>query len=182
MIQKYNVTKVTGRNTKKDGTALVNKFGKPYFIIGIQVTQHGQSWINGFADSIPQWEGKEIELDIFEEEYNGTKSLKYKVPKAEEKATNDVTRELNSFGLKLGVINSKLDKIMEALKISTKPNPYSGLSPALQEQIKRDEAQGAPDFSSVKLPPEIEQRAKLAGGLSQEDEDAMNSSFDGLPM
>lgn len=169
MIQKVNVTKITGRNTKKDGTALVNKFGKPYFIIGLQCTQHGQTWINGFESTIPQWEGKEIELDIFEEEYNGTKSLKFKVPKAEEKTSGELKSMLLDIQLRLGSISSKVSYLFD---IASKNRTSNGAP--------------MPDFSSVQLPPEQLKRAALANPSSLEptleDEQAMNDAFDSLPM
>ncbi len=169
MIQKINVTKITGKNTKKDGTPLVNKFGKAYFLLSLTCSQHGQTWISGFGDSIPQWEGKEIELDIYEEEYNGQKQLKFKVPKAEEKNSNELKSMLLDIQLRLGGMASKLSYLYD---IAAKNRTSTGAP--------------MPDFSNVVLPTEVQKRAALVQNAhlepTPEDEAAMNEAFNSLPM
>ncbi len=79
-LTKVTITNVSSKDTKNDGTPLVGKYG-PYVLVGIQTQEHGDMWINGFAKVKPEWKGQTMELDIFEEEYNGKFSLKFKVPK-----------------------------------------------------------------------------------------------------
>lgn len=106
---KINITKVIAKDTKKDGTKLIGKNGKPYFLVGIQTKEHAEKWINGFTQHAPtDWEGKEMELDIYEEEYQGKKQLKFKFPDKNKK----VEELLSQILTKLGNINAKVDKLL----------------------------------------------------------------------
>lgn len=78
---KVNVTRVFATDTKKDGTKMINKFGKPTWRVGIKTQEHGEEWVNGFLSFNPdKWEGTEQELIIEEGEFNGRKQLNFKLP------------------------------------------------------------------------------------------------------
>ena len=82
MTMKYKVTKVFATDTKKDGTKMINKWGKPQWRVGLQLEGMGDEWINGFLPFNPdRWEGSEQELILEEEEYNGEKRKKFSTPK-----------------------------------------------------------------------------------------------------
>ena len=80
-METVKVTKVNYSDKKTDGTPLINKFGKPYFKVGIQTKEYGDTWINGLCNFAPKdWEGQAKELEIYDEEYNGKTYKKFKVP------------------------------------------------------------------------------------------------------
>src|SRR3990167_2458065 len=80
---RVQITKAGSSPTKKDGTPLKDKKGNPYFLSWIQTQEHGSQFIRGFTyQDVKQWEGKSIDLDIFEEEYQGKKQLKFRIPEA----------------------------------------------------------------------------------------------------
>lgn len=111
-----NITKVTSKSTKKDGTAYINKNGKPFFVIGIQASQYGQQWINGFYNTVPAWEGTQQELDIKEEDWQGKKQLKFEVPKAKAGGVPDgVAKDISQILFKLGAMNVKINDIHAVL-------------------------------------------------------------------
>ena len=70
--------------------AKVSKNGKPYTSCSIKTVQHGDSFINGFGNATTKlWAaGDVVDVDIYDEEYNGKV---YKKFKAMEKA--DVLEE-----------------------------------------------------------------------------------------
>jgi len=65
----------------KSGTG---KNGKPYQLIGIKTTEHGDEWMNGFGSDITtQWKkGDKVSIIIYEEDYNGKTYKKFKLPNA----------------------------------------------------------------------------------------------------
>lgn len=89
-MQKLTITKVFATDEKKDGTKIVNKFGKPYFRVGLKAEQYGEEWLSGFLPTKPDWEGKEVELEITEEEFGGKMQKKFSVPKKEGKVAEDI--------------------------------------------------------------------------------------------
>lgn len=90
------VTKQSATDSKKDGTKLVNKFGKAYWRVGIQVGGQ-EGWVNGFMPFKPDWEGKMVDLELYEEEYNGEMQKKFRVPKS------------------VGIDGEKIEKILNIL-------------------------------------------------------------------
>lgn len=72
-IQKVTLTRIS----RFDKTS---KAGKPYTQLGFQCKEYGDRWINGFGNKInATWkEDDVIEVDIFEEAYNGKTYLKFK--------------------------------------------------------------------------------------------------------
>lgn len=118
---KVHITKVSSTNKKKDGTDMINKNGKPFFRVGIQTSEHGEEWINGFMPSHPgDWEGSEQELTITEEEFNGKVSKKFAVPRASDKADELMGRII----FNLANIDRKLDVLLSR-----------GVTPATMEEI-----------------------------------------------
>lgn len=76
------ITKVSATDKKKDGSTIINKFGKTSWRVGIKTNEHGEKWINGFLSFNPtNWEGTEQDVEIYEEEYNGEKKLAFRLPK-----------------------------------------------------------------------------------------------------
>lgn len=57
-----------------------SKAGKPYTACGIKTEQHGDQFINGFGNpQTKRWNVlDEVEIEVYEEEYQGKKSLKFK--------------------------------------------------------------------------------------------------------
>jgi hypothetical protein len=81
-MEKITVTQVYSTNQKKDGTPLINaKTNKPYWRVGIKATQYGDMWLNGFLfNDGKDLQGKEIEVEITEEEFNGKTQKRFKLP------------------------------------------------------------------------------------------------------
>jgi hypothetical protein len=79
---KIHVTKVYETNTKKDGSELKDKRGTPFFRVGFLTQEYGEEWLSGFAyKTCKGYEGKEVEVEVTEEEYNGKKQKKFSFPK-----------------------------------------------------------------------------------------------------
>lgn len=79
-MEKLRVTKVNYQDKDKDGNPLKGKYG-PYFRIGLLTDKYGETWINGFAKTnCKDMEGKEVELEVFDEEYQGKSYKKFKFP------------------------------------------------------------------------------------------------------
>lgn len=120
---KVNITKASAKDTKKDGSKMVDKSGKPFWMVGIQCKEYGDKWINGFCYKLPtDWEGKEMELDIYEEEYQSKKQLKFKFPNKDRKIEEMLSHVLT----KLGKIEFKIDKLISGDKspdYPTEPDP-----------------------------------------------------------
>lgn len=67
-MEKVHITKVNYTDKKKDGTPIVNSYGKPSYKTGIQTKEYGEEWINGFLPFVPdKWEGTEQEVEISED-------------------------------------------------------------------------------------------------------------------
>lgn len=115
MSEKLNILEVSYTDKRKDGTDLISeKSGKPYFRVGIKVDadKYKDRWINGFLLFAPDnWKGTEQELEITEEEWQGQKQLKFKLPNKQ--AQQDE-------GLKQ--INEKLDTIIRLVSVPSAPS------------------------------------------------------------
>jgi hypothetical protein len=63
---KVTHTRVYRTTTKKDGTPLITKTGKPYESVRIQTVQHGDRWLSGFGSPVTdQWkDGQEVEITV----------------------------------------------------------------------------------------------------------------------
>lgn len=106
----YHITKVYSTNTKKDGTPIVNKFGKPMWRVGLKVQEHGDVWVNGFLSFDPKdWEGKEKEIIITEtfDSVVHKNILKFEVPRKDAQQLDALKR-----------LETKIDEILALLKPS----------------------------------------------------------------
>lgn len=62
------LTKVSRQSHKKDGSAYINKNGKPYTRLSIQTQEHGAKWLSGFAreDNASWKEGDTVDITVEE--------------------------------------------------------------------------------------------------------------------
>lgn len=105
-MERVTITRVSTSDTDKNGNKLINKFGKPYYKVGIKTNEYGDTFINGLMPFNPdRWEGTTQELEIFDEEYNGKTYKKFKLPPRQGGAAPAVFLE----------INRKLDHIITLL-------------------------------------------------------------------
>lgn len=113
MEQQVTIKKVSISNTKKDGTPLLTKNGKPFQKVGIQVIEYGETWINGlwFDGNCPWVDGSKLSLIIKDEEYNGVTKKVFDLPRKKD----ETLTELNGLAIKVGLINVKIDKILNHL-------------------------------------------------------------------
>jgi hypothetical protein len=80
-IKKLLINKVDSYSTKKDKTPLINKWGKPYWMIGLTTGELGAEKLWGFSDyDCKDWAGQVKELEIWQEEYNGKIGWKFAIP------------------------------------------------------------------------------------------------------
>lgn len=109
-MEKIKITKVYSNNKKKDGTPFKNNA----WSIGLKTEQYGDEWVNGWADyDFKDMEGKEIEVEIFEKEYNGKTSKNFRFPKKDEKVVgllNKVLNEITSLKLEIRGLGEKKTK------------------------------------------------------------------------
>ena len=84
-MKDYTIKRVSISDKNKEGKPLISKNGKPFYKVGIQVAEYGESWINGlwFDGACPWKENDVVKLIIAEELYNGKKQLKFELPRKE---------------------------------------------------------------------------------------------------
>jgi hypothetical protein len=105
-MEKVKIVKCSYTNKKKDGTEIVNKWGKTSWRTGIQTQEYGDTWINGFLPFPPdRWEGTEQTIEIYDEEWNGEKRKAFKLP-SKETGTN----------VEVGFLKEKVNKHDEQIK------------------------------------------------------------------
>lgn len=112
-----HITKIAKFTTKKDGTPLTTKDGRPYTSVRIQTQEHGERWLSGFENAISRnWkEGDTVEAEVEEKgEYMNFRTLK-----PEDKVNEKLEKVLN----KLVGLSMKLDAIYNAIRPKEK-NPY----------------------------------------------------------
>lgn len=85
---KYTITALIRKTTKKDGTPLVTKDGRPYAMLSIKTEQHGDKWLSGFEGTISKnWKvGDTVEFNVVP---NG-EYLNFEVPKLEDALKADI--------------------------------------------------------------------------------------------
>lgn len=112
------ILSVSGKNTKKDGTPMINKWGKPYCLVTINTSLHGIR--TGFMDSVPAWANTIQELELYEEEYQGNPQLKFRVPRTSNSTppaitlSDDAKRTFDT----LLRLETKIDAIGRMIKVS----------------------------------------------------------------
>jgi hypothetical protein len=108
-LLKTTINAISYTNLKKDGTEIKNKWGKTSWRTGIQVPEHGQTWLNGFLPFEPKdWKDTVREIEVYEEEYNGVKKLAFRLPKPDAQNPKALEEVLN----KLTFMNLKLDELL----------------------------------------------------------------------
>jgi len=123
MIEKLTLTQISSTDRKKDGTECLTKQGKRFWKVGLKTKEHGDEWMNGLVFKEVEWkEGDVVELDTKMEEYNGKESLKFRVPKKEEKALADKDAEI-------AALKAKLEKKEDVPEITPEPVPEDEINP-----------------------------------------------------
>lgn len=63
---KITLTKIAKFTTKKDGSPLLTKAGKPYISLRFQCNEYGEKWVSGFENAeTKDWkEGDTVDADI----------------------------------------------------------------------------------------------------------------------
>jgi hypothetical protein len=130
-----------------------SKAGKPYTSLSIKTEQHGDRFINGFGNKENEgWKvGDEVEVNVSEKEYNGKMYLNLEMPKIADKV-NDLAKEFNSIGFKLGVIGVKIDKIIGHLAGHTRLDVTSNGKPLPDFDRKPVEQKVAEDINVDDIP------------------------------
>lgn len=100
------------------------KTGKPYISLGIKAKEYGEEWINGFGGKENQYwaQGDIVDIEIYEDEWNGKKSLKFNTPKV------DPGVELTDIKARLTELETKVARIEKNIPMS--PNFPHNLSQA----------------------------------------------------
>lgn len=99
---KVKITRVSRRNTTKDGAPLLGKKdGKPYWNIGIQTEQTGEEWLSGFANSQsdPRYlmeEGGTYSIAIDEKKVGDKVFKNFRMLKPEELKMEEMEEELRA--------------------------------------------------------------------------------------
>ena len=122
------ISKISYTDKKKDGTSCISKNGKPFYKVGIQTNEFGDTWINGLIfDNPPTWkEGDKIDLIIKDEEYNGITSKKFELPKP----ANIQGEKLDKVMVELSFIKHQLERIAAVVVKDDYPTPeQEGLDP-----------------------------------------------------
>lgn len=133
------IKKVSVTDKKKDGSLILNKHGKQSFRVGLQVAEYGETWINGFTPFRPDWkEGDKIEVEIYDEEWNGQKRKAFKLP-----PKKDSNEGWGKVYLSLGNLERKVDLIIDHLSKTKRldhtsagtPVPFEDDTPAEDEEF-----------------------------------------------
>ncbi len=101
--KKITLTQVARYTTKKDGSPLMGKNGKPYTSVRIKAQEYGDQWLSGFGNAEnAKWQGNEqVELIVEKKgEY-----LNFSMPKKEDK----IADELNQQATKVGRLRFQMD-------------------------------------------------------------------------
>jgi len=129
-----------------------SKAGKPYTSLSIKAQEYGDRFINGFGnqDNANWAVGQSVEVNVVEKPYNGKNYLNFEMPKIADKV-NDLAKEFNSIGLKLGVLNTKIDKILghlaghTRLDVTSDGKPLPNFSKPVAQKVAEDVGNVMPD-------------------------------------
>ncbi len=137
-MEKVTITRVQADDKKRDGTPLIGKFGKPYFKVGIQTNEYGDTWINGFLPFNPdRWVGSTQEIEIYEEEYQGKTYKKFKLPPRAGAMSPDIMPKLEQILREVTAIRTELVMVRQ-----TKDAP----------KVDYPESAGPTEFDDEELP------------------------------
>ncbi len=109
---------------KKDNSECIDKNGNPFWIVGIKTEAHGWLNCNYFPFNPTDWKGTEQSVVVYEEEYLGKTSKKFKLPfkggKAAPKHVSTPPAGVPSYSedkllRELRALNVKADKTYEVL-------------------------------------------------------------------
>lgn len=91
--------------------------GKPWTSLSIKTKEHADKYLSGFgnADNKNWIVGMEAEIAVVEKKVGDKTYLNFETPKKADLQNEEVKKEINSLALKFGVINNKLDKIIDHL-------------------------------------------------------------------
>lgn len=112
------ITALYINTTKKDGTALISQYGKPFWKVSIKTDQYGDKYIYGNIykeDELPTWKvGDEVKLEVTQ---NGD-FLNFKVPTKNDGLEGRVQVLENQMKtmfemMKVKMIHSEMDEQME---------------------------------------------------------------------
>lgn len=107
----------------------VSKKGNSYVSTSLQFAEYPGVYYNGFGDERTlNWnKGETVELELFEEEYNGKMQHKFKLPKA---ARGGASVDLSGVFEQLGRIEAKLDRLVGGAQASVMAAPQPSDMPA----------------------------------------------------
>lgn len=90
------------------------KTGRLYTSLGIKAKEYGEEWINGFGGKENQYwaQGDIVEIEVYENEWNGKKSLKFNTPKV------DPGVELAEIKTRLAELEAKVMRIEKSIPMS----------------------------------------------------------------
>lgn len=109
----YTIKRITTSTTNKDGKPLIDKNRRPFLKVGLQVAEHGETWVNGlfFGAQIPWKEGEKVDLNITKELYNGKEQLKFEIPRKENpnaKALEELANRMTKVELRMATLENQL--------------------------------------------------------------------------
>jgi hypothetical protein len=84
-MKDYELTYINQFKTGKDGKPYLTKTHQPFVRVSVKVPEHGDAFVGGlwFGADCPWKVGDKVTMRIYEEEYQGKKSLKFELPKKE---------------------------------------------------------------------------------------------------
>lgn len=152
--KEYTLTRVAITETKKDGTVMIDKNGKKFQRVGVQVAENvkigemetaGQ-WINSlwFDGSFPYDTNDKVVMNIFEEEYQGKKQLKFEIPQVE----NPNQKYFEEILGKLAKMNLSLTELVEDKR---KREVGSGIAPPPKKEPLVDPTYPSPEQEGINL-------------------------------
>ena len=125
-LKVLTITKVSYTDKKKDGSPLTDKQGKQYYRVGIQCQEYNSQWLNGFLYfNGKSMEGQTQELEVWEEEWQGKKQLKFGVPRKTEvknSSNEDVIRKLTGLSITIDKLSFMTEEIFNYVKGREKNN------------------------------------------------------------
>lgn len=136
-IIKYKLKNPSFFTTKKDGTAYIDKNGKPFRRASFKVKEYGENFVYGnvFDPKIDWKDGDEVELIITEGEYKGQKSISFEIPQKNQELLMRIEKLENAMTL----VKLKL-KEHESKLMPDKPSNVVGTNIDYPEMVEE------PDF------------------------------------
>jgi len=94
----------------------ISKAGKPYTRCSIKTEGTGDEWIDGFSnESTKSWQvGDEVELELYDDEYQGKVYKKFRTPKPSDvaiAAVDEVKRELALLKEGMMILTERINRL-----------------------------------------------------------------------